>query len=174
FPDVLAIESARKIGRRDIPLALLRHLHIATERDGRQRPLRPVLRGLAHRDDPPESDRKAQHLDAAPARDHVVAEFMEHHQNAQRDEKRDNLVGQVDHEAIFALSAGSLSHAAATRRASPSAASASSNELAGRAVTPASVAAQTAAMSVNLIAPSRNAATATSLAALRMAGAVPP
>ncbi|MCY1223328.1 hypothetical protein D9M68_622910 [compost metagenome] len=81
--DRLAVERARQVGRIDpgvafgIELALVQHLHVAAQRDGRHRPLGAVaaLRDPAQQR-PPETDRKAQHLHAAGARGEVMPHLV--------------------------------------------------------------------------------------------------
>ena len=143
FQTRLPIERTCEIRRGDGTLALVEHLDVAAERHRGDRPLGAVGTQAARPDDATEPHGEAQDLDAASARDPVVAELVEYDEHAQNDEKCRQLGDDV-HQAA----AGSFSHARATARASTSAASASSSVCTGRAGSRASASAQAGAMSV--------------------------
>jgi hypothetical protein len=153
----LAVEGAVLFMRRHRRLALVEHAHVAAERQRSDHEL-----GLAALPAPQraaEADRETQHLHAACHRDAVVAVLVHHDQQTERDDEGEHR----DHAIAFALTCRR-----ATARARSSSASRSSSESCGPKL-PAicsSVASLTASIAVNGIAPSRNAATATSLAAL--------
>jgi hypothetical protein len=141
--DALAVERPRQVRRGNGAFALVGHLDVAAERNRGEGPFGAVRPEPARPDDASETDGKAQHLDAAPACDDVVAEFVEDDQHAQHDEERGNL-GHGVHQAA----SGSFSHHRAAARASASAARASPSSRTGRAGTRNSASAQAGAMSV--------------------------
>src|SRR5262249_9237328 len=137
------------------------HLHVPPERDPRAPVLRPPPPPLDQR--AAKSQRKPQNLNPDRLGDEKMAELVNKDEDADDDEKR--------YEGQHAASC-------ASRRASASAANTSSSDDARAA--PAAVAARVttcsmiSAMRPNVIFSSRNSCTATSLAALKRAGAVPP
>ena len=77
----LAVERARQIRCGHLTFALVQHLDVAAERNGGDHPFRLAVAktfGVHHL---AESEREAQHLDIAPARDHVMSQLVEHHQH---------------------------------------------------------------------------------------------
>src|SRR6266566_1061760 len=137
-----------------------RHLDVAAQRD----PGDPVFRLAAPPldDRPPESEREAQHLNADRLGDDEVAELVHRNEHAQDDDERHN---RQEHAT-----------SSARRRASASAANTSSSED-PRPPSPVprlTTCSMISAMRPNVIFSSRNSCTATSLAALNRAGAVPP
>jgi hypothetical protein len=141
--DRLPVECARKIGRRHRTFAFIEHLHVAAERNRRHRPLRAIGAYLPRPHDAAEADGEAQHLHLAPARHRVMAELMEHDEDAEHHKKSDELGDGVHHAA-----SGSLSQARVTARASASAARASSSACTGRTGNRASASEHAGAMSV--------------------------
>ena len=144
---VLAVEGAVAVRRRDVALALVRHLDVAAERHCGNRPLGTVRTEAARPEDAPEADGKPQHLDPDEARDPEVAEFVEDDEHAQHDQKRQQFLYGVHQAATGAGPAGSFSHARVTMRDCASAASASSSVGAPWTGSRASVSAHADAMS---------------------------
>src|ERR1041385_2107857 len=168
-PQRLVIERARGVDRH-VRLAALEltghafflepgHLHVAAQRDPRD----PVF-GLAAA--PPqqraaESNRESQDLNPDGLGDDEMAELVYRHQDAEHHDERDD--GQ-EHAT-----------SCASRRACASACNTSSSRLASPPrVSSATTRSMISAIRPNGIRSSRNSWTATSLAALNRAGAVPP
>ncbi len=143
FPDGLPIERARQVGNRDIALALVGHLDVAAQRHGGKGPLRPIGAVAPRPDYAAEANREAQDLDAAQARDPVVAEFVEDDEHAQHDEKSRHL-----DQYVHPSPPSSPYRARVNARASVSAASASSSVSPACAGNRARASAHAAAMSV--------------------------
>jgi hypothetical protein len=100
FHGGLRLEGARAFLGRHIRLALVEHLHESAERHGRDRPLGAVAAGAA---DPPaacRSPREAKDLHVHPARGEVVAELVDHDEDADGDEERQDGDDGAGHEAI--------------------------------------------------------------------------
>src|SRR5438046_7194550 len=135
-----------------------RHLHVAAERNPRD----PVLRLAAApgQDRSPEAEREAQHLDADRLGGGEVAGLVHEAQHADHDDEGDR---RQEHAA-----------SRASRRAAESAASTASSVSAPVGAVASSTRAIVGAMRPKGMAPSRNSATAISLAALNTVGAVPP
>src|SRR3954467_13530026 len=167
LPDALAIECARELRGQHRPFALVEHLHVAAKGNGRDDPLGAVGAEAPEGERAAKTDREAQHLHAAPARDDEVAELVHHDQHAERDDEGEDRL----HEAHAALAS---TQAAATRRPCSSAAITAERSSAGAPATASSVSLMTRAMLVNGSRAARKASTATLLAALSTAGAVPP
>src|SRR5438552_1015881 len=133
------------------------HLHIAAERNPRD----PVLRLAAapRQDRSAEAEREAQHLDSDRLRRGEMAGLVHEDQDADDDDEGDR---RQEHAA-----------SRASRRAAASAASTASSESAPVGAVVSSPRAIVWAIRPQGIAPSRNSATAISLAALKTVGAVP-
>ena len=80
----LAVERARQIRCGHLALALVQHLDVATQRNGRKSPFRFAVAKTFAIQHATETDRKTQHLDPAAACDEVVSQFVEHHQHGNR------------------------------------------------------------------------------------------
>src|SRR6185369_9813807 len=115
------------------------------------------------------ADRKAQHFHVAQARREIVAVFVYDDEYAESHYERDHGV-QDAHAARPIRSATAVP---AARRAARSASITASRLAAPAAGRRASTCSITCGMAVYRSRPSRNASTATSLAALSIAGAVP-
>src|SRR5690606_30744655 len=89
--DGLAIERLIEHRGRYITFTLVEHLHIATERNGRDNELCAVAIMPAHQG-AAEAHREAQHLDAATPRHPEMPVFVEGHQNTQSDQGADKHV----------------------------------------------------------------------------------
>ncbi len=163
LPDLLAGDRRGALPRRHLFLRVHAvDFHVAAERDR----FDPVL-GLAAFERPDgraEEEEEAFDPHAGRLGGDEVARLVEDDQRAEAEEDVD-----PTHAG-----ASSLTPAAARSRASASVAKRSSKWVTGRAGISSSVRSITAAMPVNGIRPSRKAATATSSAALRTVGAVPP
>ena len=106
-----------------------------------------------------------------------MAELVKDDEHAEREQERDDLVGDINHAAIeklWTVSAGSASSSHAIWRASPSASNASGSDPIARAGSRSSVRAQVVAMSGKRACPARKAPTTISFAALSAIGALPP
>src|SRR5205807_615724 len=170
LPHVLAIECARPVRGSDVALALVDHLDVTAERNGRDRPLRGIAADPSRPDDATETNREAQHLDAGEPRDDVMTELVKGDQDAERNGEGQDFLRDVDH----AVNAWRPRSSRASVRLARSASSASASEAIGCAGNRASASAHTPAMSRKPIPRSRKAATASSFAALSVAGALPP
>ena len=104
--DVLAIERPRQILGIDRPFALVEHLDVAAQRYRGNRPFDRIRAPAARPDHAPEADREAQDLDAAPARDDEVPELVEHHEDPEHDEKRDDSGDRIHHAGKRELQPG--------------------------------------------------------------------
>src|SRR6185436_11646865 len=166
-PHALAVEGAVGFACFDRSLALVEHLDVATERNRRDHPFRLIFVDCLGHQRTAKTHRKAQHLDAAQPRNQVMAVLVDHDEQAERHDEGDEGM-QQGHAAIANIRVD------ATLRASVSAAMTAARSSAARAGTAESVSAITPAMPVNGSRRSRNASTATSLAAFSTAGAVPP
>src|SRR6266851_1643423 len=169
-PDALAIEGPVRFLGRNRPFALVEHLHVAAERQRGDHPFGLVPATASPPQGPPKTDREAQNLHPEKPRDHIMAELVEHDQHAQCDDESQDGDGEI--HAAWAFSRVTIWFA--RPRALASAARTSSSVARGPAGRPASVSSMTVVISKNGNRPSRNAATATSLAALSVAGAAPP
>src|SRR5690606_14865881 len=149
---------------------LPRHLDEAAERDRRDL----VLRAAAGESQQPgtEADRERQHADADAARGEVVAELVDENEHAD-DENESERRG---HDGVVPCTFNSKvpEKAAARTRAQRSTARTSSSVSASCTSCAAMVCSMTCAMAGNARRPPRNASTATSLAAFRTIGMVPP
>src|SRR5262249_3092660 len=170
FPDTLTVECPRHLGRGPRPPALIQHLPVPAERYGGDDPLRPVRADGVHEERAAEAQREAQHPDPATAGEEIVPELVHDDQHCERDHKRRDGV----QEAHADLASARASASVASRRAAASAASTSSSVAIGAVVKRCRVASITSVMRGNGRVPSRNAPTATSFAALKIVGAVPP
>src|SRR5690606_13016585 len=111
-----------------------------------------------------EADGETQHLDAATPGDPEVAVLVDGHQHAQGNEREENHLQGIDQGCIASLCR------AASSRASRSAYWTASSSPGSPGSQTLSTCSTTFAISVKRRRPSRNAVTATSLAALRAAG----
>src|SRR5208337_2479712 len=173
--DALCDRSAREgtvqLRGRDIAFALVEELDVAAQRNGRDAVLGPVrIPPSAHEQGFAESDAEAQHLEAELLGDPVMPELVNGDQYPDRNQK-----GGEKNQHLHARTpcAGSII-ASAARRAAASASSTSPSALTGRDSSRCITLSMTAAIPVKFKRRSRNACTATSFAALSMAGAVPP
>src|SRR5208282_5910272 len=116
------------------------------------------------------TDTEAQHLESQALRDPIMPELVNCDQNPDRDQERG---GKNQHLHARAPCAGAI-NAFAKRRAAASASNTSSNTLTGDESRRCNTLSMTAAIPVKFKRRSRNACTATSLAAFSTAGAVPP
>src|SRR5690606_6235097 len=116
-----------------------------------------------------EAHREAQHVDAEAPCDPVMAEFVEGHQHAEADDHPPDRSEETVHAGT-----PEATRRLAWARAPASAASRASSDAAGAPGTVARQSSTSAGIARNGIRPARKAATATSLAALTIAGAVPP
>src|SRR5580658_6371242 len=124
----------------------------------------------AHQQRLAEADAEAQNFEAKFLGDPVVPEFVDRHQYPDRDQK-----GGEKSQHLHAKAPGSCSiKATAKRRAAASASNTSPRALTGDESRRCSTLSMTAAIAVKFKRRSRNAFTATSLAAFSTAGAVPP
>src|SRR6185312_11646545 len=169
--DRLPVEGARQVGRRHLPFPLVRHLHIAAEGQGREHVFGLVALAVPRPYGFAEPDREAQHLDAEPARDDEVAEFMGDHQDADCHDVRQD-ADQYLH--VQALAARAVRRRSQTSRARRSRFSTSSRVPQCRRGTSSKAIFTSSAMPVKERCPVRNAATATSLAAFSTTGAPSP
>jgi hypothetical protein len=97
LPQLLTIEGEVQLIRRDLFLALVEHLHIAAYRHGRERVLGRVAAAAPGQKRRAETDGKAQHLDAEPAGDPEVPEFVNGDQDKDRDQEGTDGDGEVVH-----------------------------------------------------------------------------
>src|SRR6266496_673947 len=169
-PDALAVECPVHLFGRDRPFVLVEHFHVAAQRQRGDHPLGLVPAASDPPQRPAEADREAQYLHPEQARDQIVAELVKHDQHAQRDDESQDGDGEI--HAACAFSRVTLSFA---RTRVPAPRSRMSSSVArGPAGRPARASSMSVVISRNGNRPSRNADTATSLAALSVAGAAPP
>ena len=77
-------------------------LDVAAERNGRELPAGAVA--VVETDNlGPETERKRQHFDAAPARDQKMAKLVKKHDNREHEKKRDNIAEQTAAECAQAV-----------------------------------------------------------------------
>src|SRR6185312_8541510 len=175
----LARERSRQVLERHGTLALVEELHVAPERDGRNGDLGPVLADPPGPQRLPEAHREPEDLEVEAARDPIVAELVNGDQKPHSDDEPqcvpdDTHARAPSSERPPAARSPPSMRSEASRRASASAASTSSKPAiapAGHRVTTSSM---TAAMPGKFNLRSRNACTATSLAAFRATGVSPP
>jgi hypothetical protein len=94
-PYACTVERARKILRHDVALALVGHLHVTAQRNRGDRELGAIATVAARPQHAAEADREPQDLHAAQARDDVMAGLVEHDEDAEHDQKRDDLERDV-------------------------------------------------------------------------------
>src|SRR3990167_6861362 len=166
----LAIERLLQLLGRYVALALVEHLHVATQGNGRDYKLgalavMPTQQGRA------KAHGKAQNLDPAAAGDPEMAELMECYQYPQRNQGTHQHIKRTHQTSPRLLPPR---HCCARLRARLSAANTVSRLSTARTASAFSTLSMIRAISGKRMRRSRKAATATSLAALSMAGAVPP
>src|SRR6185295_3763945 len=171
FRHGLAVECAMTLFRRNRTFALIQHLDVTTQRESRYRPLRLIRAELAAPQRHAESERKTQHFYIAKPRNDIVAQFVKHDQQAERDDKC-NHGRKYGHD--YRATPTASSSCSAARRACASEASTSSRLRTRLDVTRASTSSTTPAMRANDRRPDKKPATATSLAAFNTMGALPP
>src|SRR5262249_1729335 len=170
-PHVLAVERTMSLLGLDGSFALVEHLHVASERNRSDHPFGPVATAPERPQALAEPDREAQHLDSERARDRKMTELVEHDEHAQRDQGRKEVVDEDVHAACDP-SLSTILRACALPLESASSTSASVRS--GPPPSALTVSSITAVICRNGRRPSRKAATATSFAALSVAGADPP
>src|SRR5271165_235496 len=159
-----------QLRRAHLALALIQQFDIAAQRDGGQTILGAV--GIAahpRHQRFAEADAEAQHFEAELLGAPVVPKFMDRHQDPDRDQK-----GGEKHQHLHAKAPELSIKATARRRAAASASKTSPRALTGVESRRCNTLSMTAAIAVKFKRCSRNACTATSLAAFSTAGAVPP
>src|SRR5882724_11115707 len=154
-----------------LALAFIQQLHIAAEGNGGDTVLGAVgVFAHPHQQWFAEPDAEAQNLEAELLGHPVVPEFMDRHQYPDRHQEGSN---ENQHFHAKAPELGSIK-ASAKRRAAASASKTSPKALTGDESRRCNTLSMTAAIPVKFKRRSRNACTATSLAAFSTAGAVPP
>src|SRR5207245_2363672 len=123
--------------------------------------------GLAAAERPqrrPEADEEPARLHPEPLRREEVAELVQHHRHEQRDDEEEH--PERVHQALTSSAARVRAHCSASSTAARSGSGTTSCSSTTRATV--------STIAGNRTRPARNAATSSSLAALRTAGAVPP
>src|SRR6202000_255421 len=160
-----------QFGGGDIALAFVQQLDIAAERNGGDAILGAIgILAYPREQRLAEPDAEAQNLEAELLRDPVVTELVDGNQDADRNQKGGGNK-QKHHAGAPALSS---IMSPARRRAAASASKTSPSTLTGDASSRCSTLSMTVEIPTKFKRPSRNAWTATSLAALSTVGAVPP
>ncbi|MCY1462600.1 hypothetical protein D9M71_803910 [compost metagenome] len=90
------VEGQAAFGRVHLGLALVQHLHVAAERNGGDHKFGAIA-VAPHPQRLAEADREAQYLYPAPARDPVVTELMEGHQQAKADDHPPDRADEFTH-----------------------------------------------------------------------------
>src|SRR5580698_6732608 len=159
-----------QFGGSHLAFALVEQLDVAAERDGSDAVLGAIrIFADSRQQRLAESDTEAQYLEAEFFRDPIVAELVHGNQDADRNQESGN--NQKHHAGAPALSS---IMSTARRRAAASASKTSPRVLTGDVLSRCSTLSMTVAIPTKFKRPSRNAWTATSLAALSTVGAVPP
>jgi len=86
------------LGGSDLPLPLVEHLDITTERKSAQYPFRTVPAQFSFPENATKTDREAQDLHTTPACRQIVAQFMDNDQDA--DDHREG--GEIERQLVHA------------------------------------------------------------------------